>query len=190
MPERFEWKPLTPDTWADFELLFGATGACGGCWCMWWRLPRSQFNKQKGAANREAMKALVDSGQVPGILAFVDGAVAGWCSVAPREEFPGLSRSRTLQPIDDQPVWSVVCLFVRREYRRQGLSVRMLKAAAEYVRSRGGRLVEGYAVDPKGPNAAAPFIWTGVTSAFQQAGFREVARPGARRIMRKALKGR
>ena len=154
---------------------------------MWWRLPRSQFNLQKGAGNREEMKALVDSGEVPGILAFVDGVVAGWCSVAPRDAFPGLARSRTLRPIDDRPVWSVVCLFVRREYRRQGFSVRLLNAAAEYVRARGGRLVEGYPVEPKGSNAPAPFIWTGVASAFEQAGFQEVARPGARVIMRRAL---
>jgi GNAT superfamily N-acetyltransferase len=154
---------------------------------MWWRLSRAEFNQKKGDGNREAMRTLVQSGEVPGLLGYVGGAVAGWCSVAPRTEFQGLERSRTLKPVDDQPVWSVVCLFVRKEQRRKGLSVRMLKAAAAYVRSRGGRLVEGYPAVPKGANAPAPFIWTGVPSAFEQAGFREVARPGARRIMRRAL---
>ena len=156
---------------------------------MWWRLPRAEFDRQKGEGNRLAMQSLVERGEIPGILGYVEDVAAGWCSVAPRGVFPRLERARTLKPPDDQPVWSVVCLFVRREYRRQGFSAKLLEAAAAYVRGCGGRLLEGYPTDPKQPQAPAPFLYTGITSAFVQAGFEEVARPGARRIMRRPLSG-
>ena len=177
------YKPLTRERWADFEDLFGARGACGGCWCMWWRLKRSQFERQKGARNRAAMKRLVDSGHVPGILGYLDGKPIAWCAVAPRETFPVLQRSRTLKPIDDRPVWSVVCLFIRKEHRRRGVSVQMLRAAAEYVKKRGGKLVEGYPVEPKTPRMPDAFAWTGITSAFHQAGFADCAKPSKTRTI-------
>ena len=100
----WEFHPLTPERWADFEKLFGKCGAGGCCWCMWWRLPKREFDAQKGEGNRRAMKAIVDSGLVPGILAYHEGQPVGWCSVAPREEFPRLERSRILKPVDNQPV--------------------------------------------------------------------------------------
>ena len=143
---KLEFHPLTPDRWADFETLFGARGACGGCWCMWWRVARAQFVKQKGEPNRQAMKKIVESGEVPGIIAYAEGRPVAWCSVAPREAFPVLARSRVLQRVDDAPVWSVVCFFVTKEQRRTGLSVKLLKAAIEFVRECGGRILEGYPV--------------------------------------------
>lgn len=109
----------------------------------------------------------------------------GWCSVAPREAFPALERSRVLKRVDDQPVWSVVCFFIAKPYRRQGLTVSLLKAAAEYARQAGARIVEGYPEDPKKADIPAPFAFTGLASAFLQAGFVEVLRRSATRpIMR------
>jgi GNAT superfamily N-acetyltransferase len=178
MPEarrKLEFQPLTPDRWRDFETLFGERGACGGCWCMWWRIARSQFNQQKGDRNKRAMKAIVMSGEVPGVLAYADGKPVAWCAVAPRNSFPGLERSRILKPVDDRPVWSVVCFFVAKEYRRKGVSVKLLKAAINFVRERGGRIVEGYPVEPKKSQPDA-FVWTGLAAAFVKAGFREVER--------------
>ncbi|MFH0931574.1 MAG: GNAT family N-acetyltransferase, partial [Candidatus Zixiibacteriota bacterium] len=113
-----KFNTVTPKRWKDLENLFGERGACGGCWCMWWRLSRSQFNKQKGEGNRKALKKIVDSGEIPGILAYADGKPIGWCSVAPREGFPVLERSRILKRIDEKPVWSVVCFFVAKPFRR------------------------------------------------------------------------
>ena len=133
----WEFQALTPKRWADFEELFGPHGATGGCWCMWWRLTNKEFDAQKGERNRRAMKAIVNSGRVPGILAYHEGHAVGWCSVAPREEFPRLERSRLLKPVDGQRVWSVVCFFVAKEYRRRGVAKRLLKAAVEYVRGQG-----------------------------------------------------
>lgn len=121
--------PLKSDRWGDFEELFGEKGACGGCWCMWWRIKRSEFELQKGEGNRTAMRALVDSGQVPGLLAYLDGRPVGWCSVAPREAYPVLDRSRILKPVDDTPLWSVVCFFVARGHRRRGVSGALRDAA-------------------------------------------------------------
>jgi GNAT superfamily N-acetyltransferase len=177
--------PLTSDRWQDFEKLFGPRGACGGCWCMYWRLTRSQFEDQKGEFNQRNMKALVESGEVPGILAYSGDEPVGWCSIAPREEFQSLERSRILKPVDEQPVWSVVCFFVARSYRRQGVTVQLLKAAIEYAKSNGARIIEGYPVEPKEGKAPDVFVYTGLASAFQQAGFTEVLRRSETRpIMR------
>lgn len=172
----FSYHPLTPDRWDDFAALFGPRGACGGCWCMTWRLPRAQFNAQKGDDNRKAMKAIVKKGPPPGVLAYDGGRAIGWCAVAPREAYVALARSRVLKPIDDQPVWSVSCLFVAKDYRRRGVSSGLLKAAAKFVKSRGGRIVEGYPVIPHRDDAPGAFLWTGIVASFDGAGYREVAR--------------
>lgn len=182
---KFEFFPLSFDRWADFETLFGERGACGGCWCMWWRFKRSEFERNKGAGNKKAMKAIVRSGQIPGILAFADGRPVGWCAVTPRDNLPGLDRSRILKRVDDTPVWSVACFFIDKDWRNQGLSVKLLKAAVEYVKRSGGTVLEGYPVAPKKGRTAAVFAWTGLAAAFAAAGFEEVERRSATRpIMR------
>lgn len=178
----------TPDRWADLEALFGAKGACAGCWCMWWRRSRAEFNRQKGEGNRVALKALIDGGTVPGLIAYADGHPAGWVALAPREEYPPLARSRVLQPVDDRPVWSVVCFFVAKPYRRRGLTVRLLQAAADHARRRGAAVLEGYPVEPKKEAMPDVFAYTGLPSAYRQAGFTEVARRSPTRpIMRLPL---
>ncbi len=178
-----EFYPLTRDRWADFEQLFGERGACGGCWCMLWRLKRSEFERQKGEGNRKAMQAIVDSGEVPGLLAYAGDVPVGWCSVAPRDSFSVLNRSRVLKKIDESPVWSIVCFFVEKNYRNRGLSVQLLRAAIEYVKERGGTLLEGYPVEPRKDRIPAAFAWTGFASAFKKAGFIEVARRSETRPM-------
>jgi len=181
-----EFHPLSPERWDDFETLFGPRGACAGCWCMFWKLPRKEFNTGQYEGNRKAQKKLVTGGYVPGLLAYVDGIPAGWCAVEPRQNYPGLARSRILAPLDDAPVWSVTCFFVDRHFRRQGLSVGLLQAAIEHVRRQGGRVVEGYPTEPRGQaNAAPAFVYTGLASAFRRAGFTEAGRRSETRpIMR------
>jgi len=185
--KNLKFRPVTPGRWEDMAALFGERGACGGCWCMSWRLTAGAFEKNKGAPNKRAMKKIIMSGEVPGLLAYLGSEPIGWCSVAPREQFPRLERSRNFQPVDDKQVWSVVCLFIAKPYRAQGVSVALLKAAAEYARKMGGKIVEGYPVEPneKWPDA---FAWTGTTSAFVKAGYKEVLRRSPRRpIMRQHL---
>jgi GNAT superfamily N-acetyltransferase len=131
------------------------------------------------------MLRLVNDGPPPGIFGYLDGEPVGWCAVAPREAYSALARSRILQPVDDKPVWSVSCLFVRKDRRKQGLSVQLLRAAVEHVKGQGGTVVEGYPVEPKQANMPAAFAWTGLAAAFLAAGFREVARRSdTRPIMR------
>ncbi len=177
------FQPLTPDRWADFKKLFGPRGACGGCWCMFLRLRRSQFNQQKGAKNRAAMKRIVQAEEVPGILAYAGSEPVGWCSVGPRETYPVLENSRVMKRLDDLPVWSVVCLFVAKAFRGKGVSVELLKAAADFARKRGGKIVEGYPVEPPRGKMPDPFVYTGSASAFRKAGFQECARRSETRPM-------
>jgi GNAT superfamily N-acetyltransferase len=152
---------------------------------MWWRLTRSEFERQKGETNKTAMKAIVESGEVPGILAYLGEVPVGWCAVAPREIFPALKRSRILKKIDDTPVWSIVCFFIDKHHRNRGISTQLIQAAVEYVRRQGGETLEGYPIEPKKGKMPAPFVWTGLASAFKKAGFLEVARRSETRpIMR------
>jgi GNAT superfamily N-acetyltransferase len=179
------YHPLTPVRWGDFEMLFGARGATGGCWCMYWRLKHAQFEAQKGEANRQEIQAIVHSGEVPGILAYDGEQPVGWCSLAPRGIYSRLERSRILKPVDDQPVWSVVCFFVDKSYRRRGVSTGLLKAAISYTREQGASILEGYPVEPKKGKSPDVFVYTGLATAFRDAGFVEVARRSETRpIMR------
>lgn len=177
--------PLTPDRWPDFERLFGERGAVGGCWCMWWRLTGSEFERQKGEGNRQAMKAIVESGEVPGLLAYAGDKPVAWCSVAPREHFPRLQRSPILKPIDETAVWSIVCFFVEKGHRDQGVGSQLLRAAVAYVRDQGGKVVEGYPVEPRKDRMPTLFAFTGLASTFRKAGFVEcLRRSETRPIMR------
>lgn len=177
MSVRIACHPLTKDRWNDFERLFGANGACGGCWCMLWRLPRRVFDAQKGEGNREAMHAIVRSGEQPGLLAYRGKDVIGWCALGPRSVYPALERSRVLKPVDDRPVWSVSCLFVHRAHRKQGVSIALLHAAVDFARARGASILEAYPVEPKGEaDIPAAFAWTGIPSAYLSVGFEEIAR--------------
>ena len=182
---KLEFHPVTPERWPDFESLFGEKGACGGCWCMLWRLTRTEFKRQKGEANRQAMKTIVESGEIPGLLAYSEKHPVAWCSVAPRQRFPALERSRVLKKIDDQPVWSISCFFIHKDFRKKGLSVLILEAAVDYVKNQGAKIVEGYPVEPKKDKTADVFAWTGLASSFVKAGFVECARRSETRpIMR------
>lgn len=181
----FEFHPLTPERWADFERLFGQRGAYGGCWCMFWRLKRAEFERNQGAGNKAALREIVESGQAPGILAYHEGEAVGWCSVAPREDFGALERSTRLKRLDATPVWSIVCFYVDRRHRGQGLMIELIKAAVAYVREQGGQMVEAYPVEPAGRELAPVSSYMGVVDAFWHAGFVEVARPTEKRaIMR------
>jgi GNAT superfamily N-acetyltransferase len=184
-----EFLPLTQERWQDFEDLLGKHGAFGGCWCMWWRLKRAEFERQQGEANRQAMKAIVESGEVPGLLAYDQGRAIGWCSIAPRRQFPVLQRSPVLKPVDDTPVWSVVCFFVEKAYRNHGISTRLLQAAMDYARQQGGAILEGYPIEPRKDEIPSFLAFTGPVSIFHKAGFVEVARRSPTRpIMRYVLR--
>ena len=186
---KYKFFPVTNERWKDFEKLFGEKGACAGCWCMYWRVKQSVLDAQKGDGNKRAMKKIIGSGKIPGILAYAEGEPIGWCSVAPREDYSRLDNSRILKPVDEESVWSVVCFFIHKDHRKRGLSTALLKAAKKYVKSSGGKILEGYPVEPKKDKMPDAFAWTGISAAFQLAGFKEVARRSETRpIMRSYLK--
>jgi GNAT superfamily N-acetyltransferase len=186
---RLECHPATGARWNDLVALFGSRGACAGCWCMWPRRTRAAFERGKGAGNRRALKRLVDSGAPPGVLAYADGDPVGWCAVAPREACVRLAGSRILAPVDGQPVWSVVCFFIARGFRRRGLSVRLLREAVRFAAARGARVVEGYPFDLRRGPLPDAFVWHGLASTFRKAGFLEVARRSPTRpIMRRVIR--
>jgi len=141
--------------------------------------------EDRGEQNKKILKSMVDSGRIPGILAFEGGDPVGWCAVAPREEYSALERSRLLKRLDAEPVWSVVCFFVAKKFRHRGISVRLLEAALDYVKKQGGKIVEGYPIDPLKGGTPDPFAYTGLVSAFRKAGFIEIGRRSETRpIMR------
>jgi GNAT superfamily N-acetyltransferase len=153
---------------------------------MSWRLPKAEFERGKGLLNKAALKRIVSEGPPPGILAWSGSEPIGWCAVAPRESYVRLAKSRVLRPVDDRPVWSISCLFVRKEFRRRGISAKLLRAATELAGAHGANIVEGYPVAPYAANAPAAFLWTGTIASFEAAGFAEVKRGSpARPIFRR-----
>ena len=180
---RITFTPVTSAEWKDLTALFGPHGACAGCWCMWWRLPRSRFNAGKAGGNRRALKRLIDKGTVPGILAYEGDRPIGWCAIAPREHFTGLEKSRVLARVDSKPVWSIVCFFVARDWRRRGLTVKLIEAAVSYAKRNGAQIVEAYPSDSPEGGIPDAFAYTGLASAFAKAGFTAAARRSARRAI-------
>ncbi len=184
---RVEVHPLTPERWGDLEKLFGPSGAYGGCWCMYFRLRSSENARAKGNERKAAMKALVASGPPPGLLAYVDGEPAGWVSLDARERFTMLQYSRMYKPVDDQPVWTIVCFVVGKKYRRQGLMAGLLDGAERWARGNGARALEAYPVE-LAAELKGYAGYMGIRSVFDRAGFREVMRlKNSRPVMRKVL---
>jgi len=180
--------PATPGRWAHVEALFGKRGACGGCWCQSWRKKAKDFHADTGEKNRRSLRKIIERGGAPGLLAYLDGKPIGWVAVAPRGVYVRLLDSKVLRPLDEKPVWSVSCLFILRPWRRKGVSVKLLKAAAEFVKRKGGRIIEGYPVVPYAEKVPDAFAWTGLLRCFDKAGFKIAGRwSDSRPIVRKYL---
>lgn len=179
---------LTPARWPDFEALFGRSGAYGGCWCMWFRQSGKEYEKARGAENRQAMCDLVERGEIPGLILYAEDVPAAWVSVQPRTSFPRLERSRAAKRIDDAEVWSVVCFFVHKRFRGQGAMRRLIEAAIEHARANGASILEAYPKDLEELQPTADAAYVGLLPAFLAAGFTEVARHAkGRPVVRLAL---
>jgi GNAT superfamily N-acetyltransferase len=183
--DQFTFIPVTKTEWRDLVSLFEEKpGPQQGCWCMYWRVKRSEWQNQFGDGNKQALKDIVYSGHIPGILAYLNERPIGWCSVAPREHFSVLDRSPTLKRVDDESVWSVVCFFASKPQRRKGLNKILLEAAVEYARDRGARIIEAYPLIMTVKHLLID-RHTGMISTFEKAGFKEILRRSERRaIMR------
>lgn len=177
---KFEIKPVTAAHWKDLVELFGPSGAYSDCWCMFPRLSGAEFGAN---GNKAAMQKSVARNQIPGLLAYAAGNPVGWISVGPRPVFGRIERSPLFKPLDEKPVWSVVCFFIHRDFRNQGVGRSLLKAAGDYAREHGAHTLEAYPVDTQGKPENPAAIFYGTQSLFEDAGFKVVARRKERRPM-------
>jgi ribosomal protein S18 acetylase RimI-like enzyme len=186
-------EPLTPERWPDLEALFGKGGASYGCWCMFFRRGSTEMSNAKAADNRADLRALADSQPAPGLLAYDGSAPVGWVGLGPRASFTRLVRSRNLKRVDDLPTWSVVCFYIARQRRGEGIARSLLDQAVAYAQANRAPAIEGYARDASDIRLTADVAYPGTVRLFEGAGFREIARylpPGggtARVIMRRDL---
>jgi len=188
--KRLDVRPLTKERWVDFVELAGRPGASilRSCWCTYYR--KSGSGGYTPEANRKMMQSLVASGTVPGLIAYRDGRPVGWISVGPREDYLRLANSPIMKPVDDRPVWSIVCFFIDVRERGKGVSKALLRGAMDYARSQGARFLEAYPVD-KRERSHPLSMWFGAKSLYDKAGFKEVARrKKTRPVVRRRLQPR
>jgi hypothetical protein len=181
--------PLTAERWGDLEDLFGANGALGGCWCMWWRETRSEFSRLGNEGNRKAFKRLVESGQQVGVLGYLGDIPVAWCSIAPRQTYPSLQRSPVLRPLDDKPVWSLACIFIRKGHRKRGLGLQVIRGAIAHVAQSGGQIVEAYPTIPRSKELPPISSFMGTPAMFEAVGFKRVAQPSKSRAVYRYIIG-
>ena len=177
------FRELNASTWKDYELLMGEKGGCGGCWCMLFRIPYKQFQANKPAGNKEQMKALAAASEPLGLLAYKEDEPVGWIAFAPRTDYIKLDNSRSFKRIDDKPVWSITCFFVKKEFRKQGLSKQLIQGVIDYARKNNIETLEAYPAVPYNEKVPSPFLWVGILSVFLECGFKIVQQNSKSRAM-------
>lgn len=176
--------PATAARWPDVEELF--TGSA--CWCQYWRLSAGAYGRPAAgeqreecvAARRQALQQQLERPTAPGMLAYIDGRVVGWCGLGPRAELERLARSRTIPAVDTRPVWAIVCFLVRVGYRRRGVARALLHGAIAYARAQGAPALEAYPIDPDGGRVDSTFAYVGTLAMFERAGFQRITETTAR----------
>jgi GNAT superfamily N-acetyltransferase len=164
-------RELTPKLWPALEELFGPNGACGGCWCMFWRLEQGErYADVKGPKAKRRFKALVAKGKAHGILAFDGSLPVGWCAFERRVDLPRLDRAPSLRVDDAERVWSLPCFYVKAGWRGKGVATALVAAAEKALAKRGAEIAEAYPTRASAGTAAA-WIYTGVPSMFEARGF-------------------
>jgi GNAT superfamily N-acetyltransferase len=172
---KIQIKEMGPKLWGDLERLFGEKGACGGCWCIWWRIEQGEkWQDVKGGEAKKRLRGMIENGRARGLIAYDGDEPVGWCTFGKRTDFPRLNRARTLQCEDADAICCVPCFYVKNRYRKKGVSTELLKAAVTALGNEGETIVEGYPVKPTKPgNKDIPgaFAFTGTISLFEKAGF-------------------
>jgi GNAT superfamily N-acetyltransferase len=179
------FKPLTPDRWDDLETLFGPErGGNAGCWCLWWRVKKPEWDKLGKEGRMKRFRTIVEEGDVPGIIAYVRKAPVGWCAIAPRTATPRLSTSRVAaltEPVTPAD-WAITCFYIAATHRRTGLMAALVEAALKHAKRHGARRVDACPVEPK-----RQLMWgegfVGIASVFRKSGFTEVERRSETRIL-------
>lgn len=180
--------PVNEERWNDLVQLFSSNGNTNYCWCMTWRISGSKFRKLDSISRKELLQTTVCRGKPIGVLGYIDGNPIGWCSVAPRESYPRLERSKTIRRIDDKRTWSVVCFFLKRSFRRGKHSLALLKGAVAYAKDQSAEVVEGYPVEPAidkngNLNYDVSYRFMGYVSTYKKAGFKDVTPKDSSRVI-------
>lgn len=191
-------RPLTRERLPDLAALFGQGGDPKWCWCSFYRVRGSNWQNASAAGNRRVLEKAVDEldGRAPGLVAYRNGEAIGWVSLGPRDDYERLQHSKVLAPIDERPVWSIVCFVVGRAARGQGVAAALLDAAVEYARQHGATLLEGYPVETDGKRIPSANAYKGTLGMFERAGFKVAERrqwnatTPVRPIVRRAIRRR
>jgi GNAT superfamily N-acetyltransferase len=190
----WETHPVTPDRFEDFVDVINKNRRANHCWCLSHRLTAGEIAELGDGSRERAMRRLCERENPPGVVTYLDGEPVGWCNIGPRSEITRLARSRLIRPIDDVPVWSIICVIVRPGHRRQGVTQHLIEGAVEYAGSRAAPAVEAYPVDPPG-RMDLTMAFVGTRTMFERAGFRVVGTTDAtasgmpRLIMRRDIGG-
>ncbi len=188
--------PANEASWQDIAAVFGTRGQAATCWCQRYKLaPREAFKHHPPEERAARLRQQTHCGDpsapaTSGLVAYLDGEPVGWCAVEPRPDYPGLLRVyRTPwqgrdEDKTDPTVWAVTCLLVRAGHRHQGISRALAHATVEHARGHGARAIEAY---PMISQPGVEVTWgeehVGFSDVFAEAGFREVSRPGVRRVV-------
>lgn len=184
-----EIRPATADRFDDAEHALSGGGDGRSCQCQWWTITNARWQETSSAEREQLLRAEIESGPPPALIAYADGEPAAWVRIGPRTRQVRLARTRLLaadatKPWDDERIWAVTCFVVRKEHRGEGLNARLLDAAVDHARAHGAHVVEGYPVDPAGARQKrSNELFYGVLSTFAGAGFREIARPRPDRVI-------
>lgn len=187
--------PLTRERFADLGALFEDGGDPKWCWCVYFRFRGRDWTNATADMNRAGLEELTDRPLAPGLVAYHGDRVVGWVSLGPREDFERLTYSKVLAPVDDTPVWSIVCFVVSRRVRGRGVAAALLDAAIAFARDHGATMLEAYPVDTGDGRVPSANAFHGTLAMFERAGFSVVERrqwnasTPIRPIVRLALSG-
>lgn len=189
---KVEYEELKPSLWGDVEKLFGPKGACAGCWCIFWRLPKGGklWDETRGPKAKRMLHDLVKKGKAKAIIAYADGAPAGWLTFGRRADFPKLETAKAYKVEDADKVWSFPCFFISPLYRNQGIGRGLLAAAIRAAKKQKAKILEAYPVPltKEGKKLPATFSWTGPLKLFEEFGFKIIRRESySRPLVRKVL---
>jgi GNAT superfamily N-acetyltransferase len=185
-------RPASPETWTQLESLFGPRGGYSDCWCMFWRMPRQQFKKEKGEGTKRELQRLVSHNEFPGVIAYEGAKAVGWCGVGPRENYAALENSRVLKRVDDKAVWSVVCFFVAKDARKKNAMEILLNGAVDYARKSRAKILEGYPLDMESSKLSGQKLSTfagymGIASAFKRVGFTKIGQASETQLIMRLM---
>jgi GNAT superfamily N-acetyltransferase len=185
--------PVTPDRFEDFADVINRSRRASHCWCLSHRLTAPSIEELGHGSRERAVRALCEREPPPGVVTYHDGTPVAWCSISPRSDIPRLVSSTLIRPIDDLPVWSIICVVVRSGHRRQGATTALLEGAVAWAASQGAPAVEAYPVDPAGERMDLTMAFVGTRSMFDKVGFEVIGTTDAvasrmtRLVMRRYL---